>query len=51
LIASPMEIQVNGLPWTKFMVPSIGSMIQVGKFVNSGIWKKQLITKLTQVQG
>ena len=30
-----MEVQTRGLEWTKFMVPSMGSIIQVGAFPSS----------------
>ena len=35
LTARPIEMQVNGNLWTKLVVPSMGSMIQVGLSVNS----------------
>ncbi len=30
LMVSPMDVQTRGFLWMKFMVPSMGSMIQVG---------------------
>jgi hypothetical protein len=30
-------METIGLEWTKFIVPSMGSMIQVGSLVNSSI--------------
>lgn len=36
LTAKPMTTHVCGNPWTKLVVPSMGSMIHVGTSVNSG---------------
>jgi len=34
-IHNPMEIAIRGSVWTKFIVPSTGSMIHVGASVNT----------------
>ena len=49
LIARPTDVTTRGLPWTKFIVPSMGSIIHVGLLVNAdkGSFCKQVELRLT----
>ena len=49
LIARPTDVTTRGLPWTKFIVPSMGSIIHVGLLVSAdkGSFCKQIKLRST----
>lgn len=44
LMAKPMEMHTFGYPWTKFKVPSTGSIIQVGSSVSTAFTPDDVVS-------